>query len=79
VHNPMEDISIRLRAELDDDAEFRAITNGKADILIDDGSCRIGRIKAWLINRHKIPPGYFHTAFDSQNQVCFDFGRRTAK
>mmetsp|Transcript_31613 Transcript_31613/g.76394 ORF Transcript_31613/g.76394 Transcript_31613/m.76394 type:complete len:439 (-) Transcript_31613:2626-3942(-) len=66
----MEDISIRLRAELDDDAEFRAITNGKADILIDDGSCRIGRIKAWVINRHKIPSGYFHTAFDSHSQTC---------
>eukprot|EP00526_Cylindrotheca_closterium_P010885 CAMPEP_0113641760 /NCGR_PEP_ID=MMETSP0017_2-20120614/21933_1 /TAXON_ID=2856 /ORGANISM="Cylindrotheca closterium" /LENGTH=414 /DNA_ID=CAMNT_0000553139 /DNA_START=28 /DNA_END=1272 /DNA_ORIENTATION=- /assembly_acc=CAM_ASM_000147 len=69
--NLSDTISIRLRQDTDDDGdemEFNALTTLHVDILQNEN--KIGSIKAWLINRSRIPAGYYYTAFDGHSSTC---------
>lgn len=75
VDNPFEDLSIQLRLVAGgNEMEFRALTNVKADVFTDDGTLKIGKIRAWLIHRNRIPSGHFYTAFDGHSEDCYWIG-----
>lgn len=59
-------VSIRLTHALDDDAEYGAFTNVKADIMYADKG-KIGYITATIVNRQAIPEGGFMSAMDGHS------------
>lgn len=58
-------VSIRLKHSLDEDGEYNAFTNLKVDIL--KNQTKIGSIEATVIDRQRIPDGYFLSACDGHS------------
>ena len=59
------DVSIRLKHSLDEDGEYNAFTNVQVDIL--KINAKIGSIEATMIDRQRIPDGYFLSACDGHS------------
>jgi len=65
-------VSLRLTHSIDENGEFDAFTKVNADIFMDQK--KIGSINATIIDRQRIPPGYFMSAMDGHSQVLQEVG-----
>jgi len=63
---PTAGVSLRLTHSIDEDGEYDAFTNVKADILMN--TKKIGSIEAVIIDRQRVPDGYFLSAMDGHSQ-----------